>query len=98
MLLGLEVVNGIVLFIFSSSQASPTDDMGKLLSCLHNVPIEGEAHVASGVQIAQLALKHRRNKHGRQCIILFIGSPVMDDVKSLVKVCVYKGVELTVGA
>ncbi len=71
--------------------------MGKLLNCLHNVPIEGKAHVASGVQIAQLALKHRRNKHGKQCVILFIGSPVIDDVKALVKVRMTKAVELTVG-
>jgi hypothetical protein len=38
------------------------------------------------VQVAYLALKHRRNKMGGQRIVLLVGSPVEDDPKTLKKV------------
>lgn len=65
---------------------SPTDDIGKLLSCLHNVRVGGKADVAGAVQVAQLALKHRRNKNGGQRVVVFVGSPIEADAKALVKV------------
>uniref|UniRef100_A0A7S4WCF7 VWFA domain-containing protein n=1 Tax=Ditylum brightwellii TaxID=49249 RepID=A0A7S4WCF7_9STRA len=65
---------------------SPTDDMGKILSALHGIPIRGghgdnevsepPVDVAASVQVASLALKHRRNKNGAQRIVLFVGSPL----------------------
>lgn len=39
----------------------------------------------TGVQIAQLALKHRKNKNGGQRIIVFVGSPIEADVSALKK-------------
>jgi len=65
--------------------ASPTDDMGKILASLHGVKIAGKLNFLEGVQVAQLALKHRRNKNGGQRIVLFVGSPIDADAKSLVK-------------
>eukprot|EP00752_Nemacystus_decipiens_P018206 g16335.t1 len=65
---------------------SPTDDMGKILSSLHGVSVHGKTNFAAGIQIAQLALKHRRNKHGGQRIIIFVSSPIEDETKTLVKV------------
>lgn len=69
--------------------ASPTDDLGKILTALHRVPLCGEmtgggggakdrdaVDVAASVQVAALALKHRRNKNGAQRIVLFVGSPL----------------------
>jgi hypothetical protein len=35
--------------------------------------VGGQMNLTSGVQVAQLALKHRQNKHQRQRIILFAG-------------------------
>mmetsp|Transcript_9573 Transcript_9573/g.14191 ORF Transcript_9573/g.14191 Transcript_9573/m.14191 type:complete len:418 (+) Transcript_9573:97-1350(+) len=63
---------------------SPTDDLGKILSALHGVPFCGEmvrngkdaVDIAASVQVATLALKHRRNKNGAQRIVLFVGSPL----------------------
>jgi len=63
---------------------SPTDDLGKILTALHGVPLCGEMDVmgkdavdiAASVQVAALALKHRRNKNGSQRIALFVGSPL----------------------
>lgn len=95
---------------------SPTDDMGKILSSLHGVPIRGGG-LASGIvirasstarsggdnadssqfppadgtdivgaiQVASLALKHRRNKNGSQRVVAFVGSPLISDARALTK-------------
>jgi 26S proteasome regulatory subunit N10 len=59
---------------------SPTDDVGKILGALHELPYgaNGEipANICYSVQVASLALKHRRNKNGGQRIVLFVGSPL----------------------
>eukprot|EP01083_Nonionella_stella_P274554 932025_1 len=62
---------------------SPTDDMGKILSALHGIPVRGRGDtpvsgvdVPASVQVASLALKHRRNKNGQQRIVIFVGSPL----------------------
>lgn len=62
-----------------------TNDLGKILHALHEAKIEGKASFTTGIQIAQLALKHRQNKNQRQRVIVFVGSPVETDEKSLVK-------------
>lgn len=58
---------------------TPTPDLGKVLNCMTDIVIEGEANISSAVQIAQLALKHRQNKNQRQRIVIFAGSPVQED-------------------
>ncbi|WMV18058.1 hypothetical protein MTR67_011443 [Solanum verrucosum] len=45
--------------------------------------IGGEMNLAAGLQVAQLALKHRQNKKQHQRIILFAGSPVKEDKRVL---------------
>mmetsp|Transcript_37774 Transcript_37774/g.53281 ORF Transcript_37774/g.53281 Transcript_37774/m.53281 type:complete len:408 (+) Transcript_37774:82-1305(+) len=61
---------------------SPTSDVGKILGALHELPFKAEtSDVAASVQVASLALKHRRNKNGAQRIVLFVGSP-LDGVDS----------------
>lgn len=82
---------------------SPTDDMGKILSALHGVPVrpaplaaldakarkarenDDGADLVNSLQVANLALKHRRNKNGAQRVIVFVGSPVPHDSRALVK-------------
>lgn len=58
---------------------TPTPDLGKVLNCMTDIPIEGEINVSASVQIAQLALKHRQNKNQRQRIVIFTGSPIQED-------------------
>jgi 26S proteasome regulatory subunit N10 len=43
------------------------------------------ANYLSGLKTAALALKNRQNKNQRQRIIVFCASPIVDDVKELVK-------------
>lgn len=45
--------------------------------------IGGEANLTVAIQVAQLALKNRQNKQQQQRIIVFIGSPVLDDKYAL---------------
>ncbi|KUF96515.1 hypothetical protein AM588_10006090 [Phytophthora nicotianae] len=66
--------------------ASPTDNMGTLLSAIHRIKIGGSMKLANAIQVAQLALKHRRNKTGGQRVVVFIGSPIEEDEKQLTKI------------
>ena len=58
---------------------TPTVDLGKVLNCMADIPLEGENNISAAVQIAQLALKHRQNKNQRQRIVIFCGSPVREE-------------------
>jgi len=62
-----------------------TADMGKILDGLHRTKIRGNSHLASSIQVAALALKHRRERAQRQRIIVFTCSPIAEDEKTLVK-------------
>lgn len=63
---------------------TPTSDLGKILACMHGLEIGGEMDLTAGIQVAQLALKHRQNKNQQQRIIVFAGSsPVKYDRKTL---------------
>ncbi|XP_074308581.1 26S proteasome non-ATPase regulatory subunit 4 homolog [Silene latifolia] len=62
---------------------TPTSDLGKILACMHGLEIGGEMDLAAGIQVAQLALKHRQNKKQQQRIIVFAGSPVEYEKKTL---------------
>ena len=62
-----------------------TGDVGKVLSESHGAPIGGQLALSAGLQVAGLALKHRQNKNQRQRIVVFVGSPVLDEEAALVK-------------
>lgn len=65
---------------------SPTENTSKLLAAFNKISANGKSEFSTSVQIAQLALKHRKNKNGGQRIIVFIGSPIIEDSKNLVKI------------
>ena len=62
-----------------------TSDVGKILSLSHGIKIGDKMNLMGGIQVAQLALKHRQNKNQRQRIIVFVGSPIENEEKELVK-------------
>ncbi|KAK4760822.1 hypothetical protein SAY87_005715 [Trapa incisa] len=62
---------------------TPTSDLGKILACMHGLEVGGEMDLAAGIQVAQLALKHRQNKKQQQRIIVFAGSPIKHEKKLL---------------
>ncbi len=58
---------------------TPTPELGKVLNAMQQMRIEGDVNLATAVQIAQLALKHRQNKNQRQRVVIFIGSPIAEE-------------------
>lgn len=65
--------------------ASPTEESGKILACFSQIKMGGKCDFTTAVQIAQLALKHRKNKNGGQRIIVFVGAPVSESPEALLK-------------
>ncbi|KAI8867087.1 hypothetical protein GQ42DRAFT_108406, partial [Ramicandelaber brevisporus] len=82
-----ESVVGLMTLAGSSPEmlAIPTNEHGNILNGLHRASLGGEIHFEGALQVAHLALKHRANKNQRQRIIVFVGSPINDDQKSLVR-------------
>uniref|UniRef100_A0A3Q3AEA5 26S proteasome non-ATPase regulatory subunit 4 n=1 Tax=Kryptolebias marmoratus TaxID=37003 RepID=A0A3Q3AEA5_KRYMA len=62
-----------------------TPDTGRILSKLHAVQPKGKICFCTGIRVAHLALKHRQGKNHKMRIIAFVGSPVEDMEKDLVK-------------
>uniref|UniRef100_K7GJ14 26S proteasome non-ATPase regulatory subunit 4 n=1 Tax=Pelodiscus sinensis TaxID=13735 RepID=K7GJ14_PELSI len=62
-----------------------TPDTGRILSKLHSVQPKGKITFCTGIRVAHLALKHRQGKNHKMRIIAFVGSPVEDNEKDLVK-------------
>ncbi|PWN51130.1 hypothetical protein IE53DRAFT_368322 [Violaceomyces palustris] len=65
--------------------ATLTQDIGKVLTALHSTKIGGTSDISTGINVAQLALKHRQNKNQRQRVIVFVGSPISEPEASLVR-------------
>ncbi|EKM59013.1 uncharacterized protein PHACADRAFT_249169 [Phanerochaete carnosa HHB-10118-sp] len=70
--------------------ATNTKEQGQILNGLHAAQskIGGASDIPTAISVAQLALKHRQNKNLRQRIIVFIGSPLVDqgaDEKNMVR-------------
>ena len=65
---------------------SPTEETGKVLAAFGVINIGGKSDLSTSVQIAQLALKHRKNKNGGQRIIVFVGGPVFETKEKLQKI------------
>ncbi|KAG5461987.1 MAG: hypothetical protein BJ554DRAFT_5741, partial [Olpidium bornovanus] len=65
---------------------SLTRDIGKVLTAMHGITLEGTPSLTNGIQVAQLVLKHRQNKNQAQRVVVFIGSPIDVEEKELVRV------------
>lgn len=64
---------------------SLTPDSGKLLSKLHLVQPMGKIKFINSIRVAQLALKHRQGKNHRTRIVAFVGSPIEEEEKDIIK-------------
>ncbi|XP_041368363.1 26S proteasome non-ATPase regulatory subunit 4-like [Gigantopelta aegis] len=63
-----------------------TTDVGRILARLHQLQPKGVISFITAVRVAHLALKHRQGRNHKLKIVVFVGSPVDDDDKELVKV------------
>lgn len=77
--------NTVALLTLSSLKvlSTLTNEVGKVMSCLHQIEPEGEVNFLTGIKVAQLALKHRQSKNHKTRIVLFVGSPIEADEKDL---------------
>lgn len=80
--------NNVALLSLADTQVhvTLTTDSGKLLSKLHLIQPKGKIRFLNGIRIAHLALKHRQSKNHRMRIIAFVGSPIEDEDKEIIKV------------
>lgn len=63
-----------------------TADVDRVITSITQVPLSGKKpHFARALQIASLALTHRINPRAEKRIIMFVGSPVVDDSQELTK-------------
>ena len=67
-------------------RVSPTENISKLMASFAGIEPGGPLQFGTSIQIAQLALKHRKNKNGGQRIVIFVGSPIQEDIKTLEKI------------
>lgn len=58
---------------------TPSQDIGKIVASVHTSKLQGSINLVAGLNVAQLALKHRLNKNHRQRIVAFVASPVSED-------------------
>lgn len=63
-----------------------TTEVERILATLHQVQPDGPLQFLTGIKIAHLALKHRQGKNHRMRIVAFVGSPIENDEKELVKI------------
>jgi len=63
--------------------ATPTNESSAIYSQFNKIQIQGYAHFARSLQIAQLALKHRVNKNQHERLIVFIASEIRDTPEDL---------------
>lgn len=80
--------NNVALMSLADTQVhvTLTTDSGKLLSKLHLIQPKGKIRFLNGIRVAHLALKHRQSKNHRMRIVAFVGSPIEDDDKEIIKV------------
>ncbi|CAJ1934713.1 unnamed protein product [Cylindrotheca closterium] len=72
--------NTVGVMAGTSVLVSTTNNIGQLFEAVKSSrrKYTGEFEIENSLQVAFMALKHRRNKVGSQRIILFVGSPIMD--------------------
>jgi 26S proteasome regulatory subunit N10 len=63
---------------------SQTNDIGLINQSIQNCSIQGDGMFVTGVKVAQLSLKHRKEKIATQRIICFVGHPIEDEAEVLV--------------
>lgn len=62
-----------------------TADVGRILAKLHQVQPKGNISFLTAVKVAHLALKHRQGRNHKMRIVVFVGSPIEEDEKEVIK-------------
>lgn len=62
-----------------------TNEMGKVLTKLHQVKPKGSVDLIRGIKVANLALKHRQGKNHKPRVVLFLASPIQVEQAEFIK-------------
>uniref|UniRef100_A0A0K8TSM4 26S proteasome non-ATPase regulatory subunit 4 n=1 Tax=Tabanus bromius TaxID=304241 RepID=A0A0K8TSM4_TABBR len=65
--------------------ATLTSDIGRIQAKMHLVQPKGNINLLTGIRIAHLVLKHRQGKNHKMRIVVFVGSPLVNEEAELVK-------------
>jgi len=76
---------GIITMSDNFVRCSLTAETAKLNSVMSQVQPENTINLNTSIRVAQLALKHRMNKHHRQRIVLFLCSPLESEGVELIR-------------
>ncbi|KAK6185728.1 hypothetical protein SNE40_007897 [Patella caerulea] len=79
--------NNVGLLQMSGTEVlvTPTTDVGRILARLHEVGPKGNISFVTAVRVAHLALKHRQGRNHKPRIVVFVGSPIEEEEKDIVK-------------
>ena len=79
--------NCLALLSMTSAQVlvTLTRDVTRIMSTIRKVQPKGKIEFGKGLKIAHLCLKHRQGRDHAIRIIVFVGSPVLDDEEELVR-------------
>ncbi|OWA53626.1 26S proteasome non-ATPase regulatory subunit 4 [Hypsibius exemplaris] len=77
---------GLVTFNNGRVIVTLTSEVPKLLANLHQIQPLGMINFETGIRVAHLALKHRQGRNHKMRIIAFVGSPVAEDEKELIRI------------
>ncbi|KAI6646714.1 26S proteasome non-ATPase regulatory subunit 4 isoform X2 [Oopsacas minuta] len=78
--------NCLALLSLTSSQmlVTLTRDVTKIMTTIRKLQPKGKIELGKGLQVAHLCLKHRQGRDHAIKIIVFVGSPVIDEESDLV--------------
>lgn len=66
---------------------TPTNDTAHLYSVFNKIKVGGTPKFAKSLQIAQLALKHRINKHQKERIVVFTADTMVEPESDIIDLC-----------
>lgn len=76
---------GLIALVNAEVLATLTTEIGKIVTKLHDVSLEGDISFSNSIKIAHLALKHRQEKHHKMRVVVFVGSPIQENGEEMTK-------------
>ena len=63
--------------------STPTNDTSMIFAQYAKIQIQSTVSISKSIQVAQLAIKHRVNKHQHERIVIFLGSEIKESLEEL---------------
>ncbi|PAA52839.1 hypothetical protein BOX15_Mlig025766g1 [Macrostomum lignano] len=76
---------GLICMAGAEVLVTLSPDAQKVMSRLQSVQPRGSIQFSTSIRIAHLALRHRQSRNQRMRIVAFVGSPIAEDEKDLIR-------------